>query len=460
MSMNRRELLRTLGLGVGGTFMAPWLERTLSRAMGQSGGPRKRVIIFTFAGWEPNKFTPVEVSTGRYQGESLPPSVSSMTNFTWPTMFSPIEDLRSDTLFLDGLTNPITSSDPKHGVGFGALTCQQPQGDAARLAPPRGQSIDQYLAQTLSANAPKSSLLFGGSHESFSLGRNRESSAFSAGTGQSLAHAIKASTLYEEIVGLASGDSGELVESERRLALRDALRADFARLRQKLAGPERERLDVYETAIAEFDRRFELRGTVSCDSPPGPRDGTETSRMESMMDMATLALECGLTNVVGIAVGTEDSHDRHFPRYDGIGEVPVHDYKPPGNYEGARYGELLDEVHQFHWQLLRRTLDTLDQSADPNDETLVIYTASRGCSMEASHHGKVDRWPTLLLARSPNIQLGGRFLRYPPNQRSLAELFRSAAHIMGVDPTGFGTGSNVVGPVNGLLSEVVNSVIA
>ncbi len=453
MAMNRRDLLRTLGLGAGAAFLSPWVDRTLSHALGQSVAPRRRVIICSVVGFEPSRFVPQEVTTGRTQGEDrpLPPAVDPISNFTWPSMFAPIADLRQHTLLIDGLTNPVTGSDVHHGSGFGALTCRQPQGEPSLLAPPRGVSIDQYLAQTLSANAPKSSLLFGTSYDSFAKGRVRETSAFSAGTGQSLSHATKASALYSEIVSVASSDgSGDAMEAGRRQALRDVLSSDFSRLRQRLAGPERERLDVYETAIAEFDRRYELRENVSCGTPPSGQDNTENSRMESMMEMATLALECGLTNVVGMAVGTANSHDEHFPRYEGIGTVPVHEYN-------SVYGDLTDKVHHFHWGLLRNMIESLDQSGHPDDETIIVYMTPRGMSNYSAHHGQNTRIPLMMFAKSPNIQLGGRFLRYPPHERSLAEFFRSLAQVVGVCPDGFATGDSVVGPVRGLLDEVVGS---
>jgi len=455
MAMNRRQMIRMLGLGAGASFLAPWAERTLSYAAGQAAAPRKRLIVFAVSGFDPGGYTPVEVSSGRTQGkDSLPSSVSPMTNFSWPSMFSPIEDLRQNAIIIDGLTNPITGGSTLHGCGFGALTCQHPQGDAASLAPPRGSSIDQYMAQTLSANAPKSSLLFGISHRAFAKGWDREASLFSAGTGQSLGHATKASVLRNEIAGLAAPDAGPDLETGRREALRDALNADFGRLRARLAGPERERLDVYESAIVEFDRRFQLRESVSCGSPPAAQNNTPNSRMESMMDMATLSLECGLTNVVGVAVGTADNHDEHLPRYDGVGEIPVHDYG------GNRYGQLMDELHQFHWTLLRRTLDTLDQSDAPDDETYILYVSTRGTSVNSSHHAQLERWPALLYAKSPNVDFGGRFLRYPGRERSFAELCKSLAQVAGVCPSGFATGASVAGPVNGLLPEVVGSSTA
>lgn len=449
--MNRRQLLQSMGLGMGAAFLSPWLERTLSYAMGQSATPRRRVIVFAVNAFEPGEFTPVEISTGRTQGKgSLPTPVGPMTDFTWPAMFLPIEDLRDDTLLIDGLTNPIEGGDT-HGCGYGALTCQHPQGEAVKLAPPRGSSIDQYLARTLSANSPKSSLLFGTSYSAFAKDLDRETSLFSAGTGQPLAHTTKASVLYDEIVELASPNSSGVTERNRRQALRDALQTDFARLRGRLAGPERERLDVYETAIAEFDRRYELRENVSCDGVPVARDGSETTRMESMMDMATLSLACGLTNVVGVAVGTATSHDAHLPRYDGIGTIPVHDYGT------TRYADRMTEVHQFHWTILRKTLDALAQSDASDDETFILYVSPRGTSMNDSHHGRQDRWPVMMLARSPNLQLGGRFLRYAPRERSFAEFCQSLCQVVGVCPDGFGTGSHVAGPVQGLLDEVVGS---
>jgi hypothetical protein len=288
------------------------------------------------------------------------------------------------------------------------------------------------------------------SHSAFSKNRDREASLFSAGTSQSLSHATKASVLYDEIIGLVSPDSGPNLEAGRHQALRDALNSDFARLRQRLAGPERERLDIYETAIVEFDRRLELRQNVSCDAPPSGRDSSQTTRMESMMDMATLALGCGLTNVVGVAVGTADSHNERLPRYDGIGIVPVHDYG------GTEYGEDMDKVHQFHWTLLRRTLDSLAQSDGPDDETFIVYTSPRGTSLNSSHHARLERWPAMLYAKSPRVSLGGRWLRYPPNERSFAEFCRSLCHITGVCEDGFAVGDHVAGPVNGLLPEVID----
>lgn len=450
MAMNRRQMLRTLGLGAGGSFLLPWVNRTLSYATGQTPAARKRLIVFAVSGFEPGKFVPAEVSSGRTQGkDNLPPAVSPMTDFTWPTMFSPIEDLRENTILIDGLTNPVKGGSVLHGCGFGALTCQHPQGDAASLAPPRGASIDQYMARTLSADAPKSSLLFGMSHRAFGKGWDRETSLFSAGTGQSLSHATKASVLRDEILALAAPDASTDVEEDRRQALRDALNEDFGRLRARLAGPERERLDVYESAIVEFDRRFELRQSVSCDSPPSADNASQSSRMASMMDMATLALECGLTNVVSVAVGTADTHDEHIPRYDGIGEIPVHDYG------GSRYGDLMDELHQLHWSLLRNTIDTLGQSDAPDDETYILYVSTRGANLNSSHHAKLERWPLLLYAKTPNADLGGQFVRYPAEQRSFAEFCRSLAHIAGVCPDGFATGDQVAGPVNGLLPEIV-----
>jgi hypothetical protein len=308
------------------------------------------------------------------------------------------------------------------------------------------------MAKTLSSNAPKASLLFGMSHRAFAKNWDRESSLFSAGTGQSLAHATKASVLRQEILALATPSSGgDNSEDARRQALRDALNTDFGRLRSRLAGPERERLDVYESAIVEFDRRFELRSSVSCDSPPAVDEQSATTRMESMMDIATLALECGLTNVVGAAVGTADHHDEHLPRYDGIGEIPVHDYG------GTTYGQRMDQLHQFHWTLLRRMIDTLGASGAPDDETYVLYVSTRGASLNRSHHAKLDRWPLLLYADAPNVDLGGTFVRYPAEQRSFAEFCRSLSQLAGVCPGDFGTGSHVAGPVNGMLPEVVGS---
>jgi hypothetical protein len=452
MAMNRRQMIRMLGLGAGATFLSPWVERTLAPALGQTSAGRKRLIVFAVSGFEPSKFVPDEITSGRSQDkDSLPPAVSATSSFTWPEMFSPIEDLRDNAILIDGLTNPITGGSVLHGCGFGALTCQHPQGDAASLAPPRGASIDQYMAQTLSANAPKSSLIFGISHRAFSRGWDREASLFSAGTGQSLSHATKATVLRNEIVGLASPDMSADVEGDRRQALRDVLNDDFSRLRSKLAGPERERLDIYESAIVEFDRRFELRNAVSCDGTPSADNGSATRRLDTMMDMATVALECGLTNVVGVAVGTADSHDEHLPRYDGVGEIPVHDYG------GSTYGNKMNQLHQYHWSLLRRTLDTLDQGDGPDDETYILYVSTRGTSLNSSHHAQLERWPALLYAKSSRVDLGGRFVRYPSRTRSFAELCRSVSQIAGVCPDGFATGGNVAGPVNGLLPEVVGS---
>lgn len=232
-----------------------------------------------------------------------------------------------------------------------------------------------------------------------------------------------------------------------------------------LAPTERRALDHYLAAIEDFEKRQQaLAGSTSCKIPGMPMldqtMGTVEDRLESMNEMAILAMTCGLTNVVGIAMGCGDSH-AYFPTFkriaigtqwekDGIGETG---HEPPDVN-----GPCQERIHNFNCGMLARMADALSAVPEGNgnmfDNSVMLYMSDNG----ESHHAQYHRWPLVLLGNGGGqLRTDGRFLRYPmkgaAGGRSTADLFCSIATACGVPTDSFGKGGNEI--VSGPLNEVM-----
>jgi hypothetical protein len=245
----------------------------------------------------------------------------------------------------------------------------------------------------------------------------------------------------------APSGSGPTSDELRQTRLRDVLRADLKRLNDRLPGPERERLGLYATAIEDFDRRRELRASIRCDAPMGPSGDGPGAHFEAMFDLATLGLKCGLTNVVGIAVGTggQPRHNDHMPAYEDIGEIGSHDWN----------ADRLLAMHRFHAGLVERLWTELINTPRSGggtlaDETVIMYSPTNGFTDDGSHHsislGDKNRaeWASLLLSRVPGLRSAGDYIYFnsKARARTVAEMFHALSQSVGVDPSAFGKGSN------------------
>ncbi len=452
MFNTRRHFIRRMGLGAGATLLAPLANRWIAEAQG-AVLPQKRVVFFLFSnGFSPAAtFTPKEIAPGKVERDW---TAVETKDFTLPAFAQPVAHLRDKMLFVDGLANRCGG---QHSGYFGSLSGHLPPQFDEKGAVAPAITIDQHIAKSLGQTTPKTSVLFGvNKYADRSI-----SSVFAAGPKQPIAQITNPALLYKDLFGGAvlgqDRTQQELAKLETS-ALLGSINHDIKRMRASLAGPEKEKLDQHLSALEAFKARQDNVKIVDCTAPVVPpalldekaEIGHMEDRLEAMMDMGTVALACGMTNVLGIAANTGNSH------------VYWHGMSRNGNVANAghgtqdEYAAAMQTYHHFFLGLLAKMIAKLSLVKDGDksvwDNTVIVYMS---CNGEA-HHSRKQRWPLLLIGDAGGaLKADGRFLRYAPGQRALVDLYSSVATAVGVPTDDFGKGG--VEAVKGPLSEVLKS---
>jgi hypothetical protein len=461
--MHRRAALRRILNAATVPLMAGVARSLVAEAEAQTA--RRLVVVCVGEALLPggvNGFTPPGIAPGT----ALSFTSVNQTGITLPSLFTPLEKYRARLALVDGLYSHLgetTSVDDwkgyEHGACFSALT-----GLRTLVAPPNvakarpaGPSIDQAIAQRIGRGTRVSSLLFGFSGPSI---LDSNANTFAAGRDQPLAHLGRPSRLLGQLTGALGGATPATGGSESlrdralvRKRLLDVVRQDATDLRRLVGQGERERLDGYLSAIDRFDKQQDALVTPTaapaparCDSPRAD-DGSPVARLTSMFQMATLALRCGLTNVVGVSVGNGyEHHDLDL----FVGNLfPSSGYGPHGG--GREYHESMAKLYQFLSQQVVNLLDGLGPLAQ---ETVVAFVAGTPMSRDHDHHGKGPlRFPMALIDGTGKARTGGRYVRYAPGDRSVNDFFNTLGHLTGAPMDNFGSGgtNKSAGPLPELL---------
>ena len=188
-----------------------------------------------------------------------------------------------------------------------------------------------------------------------------------------------------------------------------------------------------------------------------------------MLDLAAVALRCGMTRVVGCSLGGGNSHF-HFPglvgphvgtMFEAQGFVGEHGHDGDEKYLAGRtisWKWLSTQVAQF-----LRQLETPGLSGRPlMDDTIVVLFSDSG---HAHHNLENSNWRFVVIAgKNVPLRTGGRMLSFgwdvpwePLNgqSRSVASLYCSLATAAGVPLSAFagdGGGARTNGPLTALES--------
>jgi len=460
-AVSRRSFLEKLSLGVGSLLLAPIAESLISQAHGQEPSRKRAVFSLVGAGihWDLN-FMPEDL---RSLGPETPILPGTKT-FQWPEMVAPLAKYRDRMLLIDGLGNRHKVDNGNHSSGYQALSNFQSL-DGVRDeegGPPGNVTIDQYIANATGASNWRKTVLFGAS----TAQEPQKLHTFASGPRKPEPLYQSPLAMFQDVFGpLAGGaDSNASRTQAKQRILLDSIRTDINRLQSHLAPPERRGLDHYLAAIEEFEKRQGALAAASCNAPTAPildaTMGTVEDRLESMNEMAILAMVCGLTNVVGIAMGCGDSH-RYFPTFRRISigtEFEEKGVGETGHESPEVHRKCQGLVHAFNCGLLARTADALSAipEGDHNmfDNSVMVYLSDNG----EEHHAQYYRWPLVVVGTAGGkLRADGRFLRYPSKGaaggHSTADLFCSIATACGAPTNDFGKGGNE--EVQGPLAELM-----
>jgi len=215
------------------------------------------------------------------------------------------------------------------------------------------------------------------------------------------------------------GDSGT-TNPEVRAALRqqdrsilDAINADIRRLRGKLGGADRGKIDQYLEAVRDVERRMQLAEKQSGHDLPqieGPAGAPEvfSEFYKLMADLMVLAWQTDMTRVTTFQVGHEMS-GRAYPEL-GFGDA----HHPCTHHQGdPEKIEKTTKINVFHTKMLGYYLDKLRSTSDGDgsllDHSMILYGA--GLS-DANLHLYTDLSLVLIAGAKTGVK-GGMHVRYP-----------------------------------------------
>src|SRR5262245_17278554 len=220
--------------------------------------------------------------------------------------------------------------------------------------------------------------------------------------------------IFERLFG-----EGGTTNAEVRLALRqedrsilDAINADIKRLRGKLGGTDRGKIDQYLEAVRDVERRMQLaekqsdRELPQLESPAGaPEVFSEYFKL--MSDLMVLAWQTDMTRVITFMMGHEMS-SRAYPEV-GFGDAHHPNTHHQGDPEKIEKTTKINTFHlKVHAYYLGRLKETSDGDGSLLDHSMILYGA--GLS-DANLHLYTDL-SLLLVAGGVGGIKGGQHVRF------------------------------------------------
>jgi Protein of unknown function (DUF1552) len=242
--------------------------------------------------------------------------------------------------------------------------------------------------------------------------------------------------IFERLFGAAGTtdpQARQVLRDEDRSIL-DAVNQDVKRLRGKLGGPDRGKIDQYLEAVRDVERRIQLAETQSKDHPlpslqgPGGTPGVFSEYYKLMTDLMVLAWRTDMTRVMTFQIGHEMS-GRAYPEI-GFGDSHhsvTHHHGDPEKIAKTT------KINIFHMKMLAYYLDKLRSTPDGDgsllDHSMILYGAALS---DANLHLYTDL-PLVLFTSGVGGIKGGRHLRYP-QRTPMANLLLTMLDRAGVPP--------------------------
>jgi len=219
--------------------------------------------------------------------------------------------------------------------------------------------------------------------------------------------------LFERLFGDAGTDpKARLAVRQEDRSILDAIGVDIKRLRLKVGGSDRSKIDQYLEAVRDVERRMQLaekqgHQEVTIGTPTGAPE-VFSDYFKLMADLMVLAWQTDMTRVITFQMGHEMS-GRSYPEL-GFGDA----HHPCTHHQGDKEKqEKTTKINGLHTKMLAyylgRLRDTSDGDGSLLDHSMILYGA--GLS-DANLHLYTDLSLLLVAGGVAGIK-GGHHVRYP-----------------------------------------------
>jgi len=219
--------------------------------------------------------------------------------------------------------------------------------------------------------------------------------------------------VFEQLFGEGGGSEARRAALRRRASLLDAVRGEFQRLKRSLGPADQQRVEAYESAVRDVERRIQQAESATADDrlpdldrPRGvPALYSEHAKL--MFDLQRLALQADLTRVITFQMSRETSN-RTYPEI-GVSE-PHHPLTHHGN-DPEKIAKVA-EINRFHVSLFAQFLQSLQQTPEAGgtllDHVLYLYGSGMG---NPNLHDHVNL-PIVVAGGAAGRMRGGRHLQF------------------------------------------------
>jgi hypothetical protein len=221
--------------------------------------------------------------------------------------------------------------------------------------------------------------------------------------------------LFERLFGAAGTtdpkERAALREEDRSIL--DAVNQDIKRLRGKLGGPDRIKIDQYTDAVRDVERRIQrAEAQGDRDLPtlrgPGGIPSVFSEHYKLMADLMVIAWQTDMTRVCTFQVG----HELSTRAYPELGFSDSHHSQTHHHGDAEKIAKVI-QINTLHTKMLAYYLDKLRSTPDGDgsllDHSMILYGAALS---DANLHLCRDL-PILLVAGGVNGIKGGQHVRYP-----------------------------------------------
>lgn len=433
--MNRRQLLRGLGATA---LLAPFAQLSALR-QAHAAAPKRAMFVYVPDGCIPELWHP----TG------------SERAFTLPQMSAPLERVKQHLVFVEGLTMYAGGATHEGGI-------------AKMLTGVSPKSLDVFLGESLGGSTAFRSLQLGVG----ATFQNGSGSMSFIGEGQPVTPEDDPLNAFTRVFGAAAGGAGsgaaQDLAQRRKKSVLDAALSDLMALQKRLGNTEREKLDVHLDSLRELERRMTGGGSSStCDLGGWNGSGFAVSQTDYypktyhkeehfkrmgqlQMDLATMALSCGSTNVVSLMWSHPVSPTHVLETGIGTGHHDASHYGSKDSQNAKDFVTLKRWFMEQFASLIDKLSKTPDVGGTLLDNTLVVLCSELGDSNNHDH----DSVPFVLAGKAGGALETGRYLSYKGKNEGDNEphtkLLVSVANALGVPIESYGFTGKGKGGLSGL----------
>ncbi|MBI1249328.1 DUF1552 domain-containing protein [bacterium] len=433
--LDRRTFFRGTSLGLAGLYLGPFLRQL--EASSNAAKPARVLFFIQANGVYPHEIQPVGIERPKN-----PTTLEDRSLADHPMAHSmePLAPWTKKMTTLHGLSGRIARG--SHGMGFAALGCW----------PCNKRDYDETVNAALARN-------IGGIYQHIGLGVHDSSASItynvtSAGRGKALPTLLNPVLAHRQYFAAgASGQARKAFDVDTNLL--DFMADDVKRMKTRLDGSEKDKLDRYLEAFESMSGRQSklaamsdniAQATPNIDPKIGHLIDTKTGptgifeRLEAQFDIAAGTLIAGLTNVVTVTAGA--GPDRvglsclASEVGKGEGRIGGHSIGHGSTQAGIPAAECHALIRRKCLEQLAKCLTKLDSIPEGDgtmlDNTLIVYASDAA----DQHHPGCYEWPFVLIGDlGGRLKLGNRYLRYPwygqTGHRTIASLYMSLLHAVG-----------------------------